>query len=374
MRITLKHVKAFKAKGRVYYYHRLTGERLRAEPGTPQFIAEVERETARAKRRDAALRGTLGALMQAYQGSPEFGTLADATRADYRRVMDWLACGARDVPLHVIDTPFVMELRDLAFKQHKRRFANYVLQVLSRVFNWGMPRGHSTSNPAAAAEKVRRPKSARVVNRVWKSAELRTVLDAASPDLRVAIALGAYAGLREADAIGITWAGYDGHAIEARQEKTGEPLWIPVHRDLKSILDEWRERGRGSVTPAVTIVTGARGKPYEGTDGFRANFFKLIRRLKVDGKVAPGLTFHGLRHTAGTMMADAGCDQRDIQAILGHASSRMTEHYTKGADRRRRAQRAIDTLEQAENIDCQTEVSNTTGEPIANTPKGVVSQ
>lgn len=94
----------------------------------------------------------------------------------------------------------------------------------------------------------------------------------------------------------------------------------------------------------LTIVVGQRGEAFTES-GFRARFFKVIRQLTADGEVGLGLTFHGLRHTAATMLADAGCDTRDIMAITGHKTEAMAQRYTRHADQRRRATLAIAKLE-----------------------------
>lgn len=49
------------------------------------------------------------------------------------------------------------------------------------------------------------------------------------------------------------------------------------------------------------------------------------------------------------MLADAGCDTRDIQAVLGHRTAAMSEHYAKEADRKRRASAAVTKLERSWN-------------------------
>jgi hypothetical protein len=66
---------------------------------------------------------------------------------------------------------------------------------------------------------------------------LETVLAEAPPELRIAIALGAYVGLREADAIKVTWACYDGEQFEVRQGKTGNTVMVKAHVRLQEILD-----------------------------------------------------------------------------------------------------------------------------------------
>lgn len=352
MLMRLKNVKVVRSKGRPYYYHRPTMTRIKAAYGTPEFVREVERLNAKVEKA-ASGKGSLGALVEAYRASPEFAAKADSTKADYLDVLDWLA-PIYDMPLSAITTPFVMKLRNKAHGKRKRRFANYVIQVLSLLFNWGKPNGFGQDNPAAEAPKIERPRGARDVNRPWRDVEFATVLKAMPPELRVAVALGAYAGLREGDALRITWSAYDGEAIESRQAKTGDPLWVPAHQELRPVLDdakcraETRAKAKPGKPVAVTIVVGARGRPFTES-GFRARFFKIIRELTATGKVQPGLTFHGLRHTAATKLADAGCDTRDIMAITGHKTEAMVARYTKRADQRRRATSAMAKLEQAAN-------------------------
>lgn len=159
------------------------------------------------------------------------------------------------------------------------------------------------------------------------------------------MALGAYAGLREADAARITWSGYDGAAIEGRQVKTGLSIWVAAHRNLRAVLNAERERrGVTQLHRNATITISARGGALtEG--GFRSRFFAIIRELVTEEWVQPGLTFHGLRHTAATTLAEAGCDAKDIQAITGHKTVAMAEHYARRANLKKQAAAAVGKLE-----------------------------
>jgi integrase len=140
----------------------------------------------------------------------------------------------------------------------------------------------------------------------------------------------------------VTWNKYDGTAFETRQQKTGNPVWIRAHYRLREILDR---------APRVSpnIVVGARGKPYT-PKGLKTAFFDLIRRLVAKGKVEPGLSFHGLRHTLGTLLAEAGCDPPTIAAVLGQESTKMAEHYSRTANRKRLADDAIGRIEEQDRL------------------------
>jgi integrase len=193
------------------------------------------------------------------------------------------------------------------------------------------------TNPATAVELIKPPRGAKQANRPWTAAELDTVLEAAPEELRAAIALGAFAGMREGDAISATWACYDGERISYRAEKTNMPVEVRAHARLRAILDATRRRG-------MLIVLGARGRQFT-QNGFQSRFFKLIRALEKAEKIGPDLTFHGLRHTLGTLLAEAGCDPPTIASVLGHKTTAMAEHYSRRARRGKLADAAIARLE-----------------------------
>src|SRR5579862_7392799 len=93
----------------------------------------------------------------------------------------------------------------------------------------------------------------------------------------------------------------------------------------------------------MTLVIGERGQPYT-ENGFRAMFFRLVRELEKDGKVRPGLTFHGLTHTPGRTLAPHGAEPRMIAALLGHKTLAMAAHYSDEANRRKLAKGAVAKL------------------------------
>lgn len=323
--------------GPVYYYHRKTGRRLPDDPKSPAFRDAWEREEGRLVKGDAPVAGTLAGLIQAYRKSVEFNAKAQRTRADYQQVFDWLApIGDRAVV--EFTPPFVFALRDKAFRKRKRDFANKMLAVVSLLFNWGRPRGITTTNPAEAVPKLPRPKGMPQMHRPWKDGELQAMIARAPEGIAAAIALGGYAALRRQDVLVAAWSAYDGTEIHARQLKTGDPVWIKASSKLRAILDATKRR-------STQIVVGHRGQPYTA-DGFDTMFQRLRDLLESEGRVEPGLTFHGLRHTTAVNLYDAGADKGDIMAVTGHRSEAALDLYLRGIDRRRKAARAIDVAEQ----------------------------
>ena len=338
--IRVRGVKVYRSRRKLFAYHRRTGQRIRAPFGTAAFLAEIERLDKSLPPEPKP--GTLGALIHAYRRSPEFLELAERTRRDYQKVFDYLKPLDPD-PVLTLTPAQVIEIRDAAFDAHKRRFANYVVQVLRLLQKWGAPRGFVEINTAAAVPLLRRPRNAPKKNRAWHDDEFEAVLNTATGGVRVAIALGAFAGMREGDAIRVSRAADDGGWLRWTQSKTGEPVELPVHTELRAILDHAYAAQADSTVKPLTLVVGLRGRPYT-SNGFQRMFFGLVRRLEGEGRVRPGLTFHGLRHTAGKLLADQGVDPRTIAALLGHKTLQMAAHYSDQADRKKRAVAAVAKL------------------------------
>ena len=81
----------------------------------------------------------------------------------------------------------------------------------------------------------------------------------------------------------------------------------------------------------------------------KTSFFKLLRKLEADGKIAPGLTFHGLRHTRGGELAECGLDDSEIALCLGQKSAASAQHYSRRAKVRRRMKSVVKKIQSGEN-------------------------
>jgi len=300
---------------------------------------------------------TFNALFLAYRAAPEFLELRDRTRSDYNLVIEWLRTHLAFEEVRSLEPRHVYALRDEAFATRKRRFANYVVQVLRLVLRWGKERGFVERNVAEGIKSLRRPPGPRA-NRPWTDAEREAVLSAAPNELRLVIALGMYAGLREADACSIPRQAYDGERIQIVAAKNREHLVIRVHYKLREVVNdaallrsrkqEQKRKRYGYLTASPeTLAVTSRGRSWTPS-GFRASFFKLIRRLQLEGKVEAGLTFHGLRHTLGKLVMEAGGAKEDIGLILGDRSMAMATYYSREHDKIGRTDAVVRQLEAVE--------------------------
>ena len=74
-------------------------------------------------------------------------------------------------------------------------------------------------------------------------------------------------------------------------------------------------------------------------DNIKCRFRRAVKQVEIED-----FSFHDLRHTAATRMADAGADAFALMKIFGHSDIRMTSRYTHATDIALR--RAVDNLDE----------------------------
>ena len=312
-------------------YHRKTRQRVdldKAPLGSAAFFAECQRITDALVIVGEPKPGTLGAMIEKYRASRDFLEKAPRTRSDYQRVFDYLHA-IREEPLSKFTSPLIVKIRDKAEAKRGARFGTYVKQVLSLLFSWGKERGYVSENPALGVRGVKRKRGAPRANRPWSDAERHAVLEKAPPSMLPAIALMMFTGLGPQDALALPRTFYRDGAIATTRSKTGAPVYWPVIKPLREIL----EAAPGH--EAITLCANSFGRPWS-VSGFRASWNTFRRKLEAAGEVQSGLTLYGLRHTVATILREAGCDDRTIADALGQKTEDMARHYSRSADLRRK--------------------------------------
>jgi integrase len=341
--MTIVRVKGFQIfedrHGHPRCYHRKTRQAidLRNAPlGSAQFMAECARITALVST-VSSKPGTLGLLIATYREHEAFLNLAPRTRSDYQSVFNYLKPIA-DTPLLRFDRPLIVRIRDKAAKDKGRKFANDVKARFSGLFGWGAERGHLPANTAAGIKDLRRPKNAPDANRPWSDEEREAVLIAMPHHMLPAIALMMFTGLGPKDALTLPKTFHKDGEIATRRSKTGAPVFWPCPARLAEIL------ASGPAHDAITLCANSRGRPWT-VSGFQANWGRVKADLQKAGKIGPGLTLYGLRHTVGTILREMGFDERTIADALGQAGIEMARHYVKRADLRLKMRNVVERLD-----------------------------
>lgn len=235
----------------------------------------------------------------------------------------------RDTPLLRFNPPLVAKIRDKAAEQIGVRWANYVKATLSVVFGWGVERGYMKTNPAFRLKAVPRPKDAPQANRPWTDDERDAVLGALPAHMRLPVALMMFCALDPQDALRLPRTTVSDGQLNTQRGKTAEPVWLALPKPVLKVMKDI------PMHEAITLCANSRGKPWT-TSGFRASWRPIRSELEKLGKVRPGLTLKGLRHTVATILAEMGFDERTIADYLGQKTTEMARHYSRRADKTRK--------------------------------------
>lgn len=331
----IKGVKRYQhpVSGIWYCYHRKTGERIVNDWRTAAFYAEVAALDAAVKATEP-LPASLGLLIAEYRESPAWAPLAPKTRLGYERIF-MLLKKIWPMPVREITRPAIFELRDKwMFPKHGRWTANYTVTVMALLLQYAKDHkfGGLEHNPLVEkVKRIRAPKGHVARNRPWSGEECRVVIDRAPPHLRLTIALAMFAGFRKADVLTMTKAAVKDGMIAVRTSKRGVDVSIPVHPALREAIEAHDTKIVPRRKNEVQLCLNSFGERWSES-GYNSSFGKFIATLEAEGKVAKGLTMHGLRHTLGTRLSEAGASAEEIMTILGQKSPAMARHYSEGAE------------------------------------------
>lgn len=190
------------------------------------------------------------------------------------------------------------------------------LACLRSFFRWATKFDHRTDDPTRRLDP---PKIPNRVPRAIGRADLERLLGELTddaPDVRRAVALGAYAGLRVSEVAALDWSDVD---IESRRMyvrgKGQKERPVPLSAVLLDLL--LPETGGNVVT------AGAR--PYSG-----AVLQRKVNRLLARNSIAH--TFHDLRKRGASIALSKGANPAAVRIMFGWASMETVSHYAVVGD------------------------------------------
>ncbi|MBV1770106.1 MAG: site-specific integrase [Candidatus Desulforudis sp.] len=211
-------------------------------------------------------------------------------------------------------------------------------RALKQAAKWGFV-------PRNVCDAVDRPKVERQEMQVLDGEQVKQLLKAAAGDrLEALYVLAVTTGMRQGEILGLSWPNVDldKGVIRVRQQlqwlpkvgfafsepKTKKGLrTIPLTATAVTALKKHRARqneGRLALGEAWRdehdlVFTTTIGTPIDGTNLVPQSFKPLLKKAKL-----PGIRFHDLRHTAATLLLQAGVHVKVVSEMLGHASITLT--------------------------------------------------
>lgn len=172
----------------------------------------------------------------------------------------------------------------------------------------------------------------------WALEQFETMRALAAPWLQIAMDLAVVTLQRREDLVSMKFADIVDGRLLVQQHKTGARLAIAIGSELAAVLSRARQTGIHCPMiihrkPERYRASATREHHFAVTGEYLS---KAIAELRDSTGVCEGMTdaerptLHEFRSLGAHLYREAGFDEAFIQALLGHADERMTEHYLDG--------------------------------------------
>jgi integrase len=209
---------------------------------------------------------------------------------------------------------------------------NQDVKILSSAFNAALRQGHVSVNPCLAIEPLKNKPQRKGV---FTPEQVSALLKAAQGDWKGLILLAFYSGQRLLDCATLRWCDVDLvsdiKTIRFQVRKTGAEVVTVVHPALEDYLlslpapktdDEYlfpTLSGRGA-----SLLSKQFGELMALANIERG----IIRERTKSGRSVSALSFHSLRHSFSSILANAGVSEERRMALVGHRERDTHQRYT----------------------------------------------
>lgn len=239
----------------------------------------------------------------------------------------------RDLPASIPQAELIRLRDSLTSTPGKQK---NMFKFLRALFKFAVDRGHVAADPAAGVKVITRSKGGTTPWTLDDLAKYRARHPAGTM-AHLALTLFMFAAPRLDDArqLGhkhITRRGGRNFLAWTPAKKGSTPVIVPILPPLQRAIDAQKIAGS-------TFILSTQHRPFSSRNSFGAWFKKQC----VDAEL-PDRSAHGIRKSAGHLLALHGATQHQIMAVHGHANASTSEIYTQGVEREALALQAMDKL------------------------------
>ena len=242
--------------------------------------------------------------------------------------------------LSQLEAKEIVGFRDALARRVTPGTVNVSLKILRSALSQARKDGLIEKNEAERVSLLKR--LGQFERRPFTMGELRRVLEVADDEWKGMIMVGLYTGQRLGDVADLRWSNVDLQRLEIRltTDKTGRRQIIPIAKALARFF-ETTPAGDDPNAPLFRRASGIRARSnYSGT--LSSQFFQILvaaglakeRSHKSTGKGRSAkrtqneLGFHCLRHTATSLLKNAGVSEAVAMEFVGHDSTSVSRQYT----------------------------------------------
>ena len=241
-----------------------------------------------------------------------------------------------------IDAREILAFRKSESERVSATTVNHGIKFLRMVFEQAKRDGLLVDNPVAGVSTIKNREEG--TRRPFTLPELGRLLATTDEEWRSLVLFGFYTGQRLGDLARLTWTNVDleHHELRLVTGKTRRrqilPLALPLRRHLEAMAAG--DDPKQPLHPRAFLAVTKQNR----TGTLSGQFYELMvqaglvpersRRKAVEGEGRSGrrqsseISFHALRHTATSLMKNAGISAAIVQEFIGHESEAINRVYT----------------------------------------------
>jgi integrase len=208
--------------------------------------------------------------------------------------------------------------------------ANLSVKIVSAAFNAALRQNYIMANPCTALESLTEETAERSN---FTPKQVAKLVKAAEGDWEGAILFAYYTGARLRYVANMRWNAIDlnGMLINFIPSKTKKHVTIPLHSHLEQHLLKSPGIGKAFLFPSLAERSTG------GKNGLSSQFARVMAQAGIEGKITrhtaegranSSLSFHSLRHSFNSAMANAGVAEEVRMKLAGHSTREVHTKYT----------------------------------------------
>ena len=207
-------------------------------------------------------------------------------------------------------------------------------KILSTVFNLARKLGHTQHNPVERALAFKPLRSKSSTKETFSPAQVSNLIRHASGEWKTVIMLGYFTGARLQDCAKMTWENinFTKKTVDFVAKKSNVRAVVPMTQLLEDHLDAIASTDDPNPFLCPTLAQKSTG----GKTGLSRAFKQIMAEAGIDPQEVAGqgkhnvckLSFHSLRHSFNSLLANQGVDKETRMALVGQKSESVNNDYT----------------------------------------------